>query len=990
MGCQALGILERQDGVAPAVTLKHRYALEAAHQRLPDCFRDQRARQQEERGRLLGGMQRYVAGHHRALREPAEQESRWAHSELLTNLAQELRDLGPYGWQGRWDLTAAIDALTAGTPLEELHVEHPPGATGPPVQGEWRFGEHEPWLIRKLKHVGKVDQVVARRSEAMHQHDQGAVAVALSVDATRHVGVESRKLPALHGREGSARKGAVDTGLLCCRIAGNSALPTMTLSPRLRSFAISGVLALGLAVFAMAVHEHYPLQNWLFFRYLTYWTLCALMAGSCLALGHRIVRWLGGSAVRFSEHVQFSFACGVLAFGLGVFVAGLLGLYGPVFFFAWPLAMLLAAGRASTRDLARDVRRTLLVGGEARALLPRSLSEWLRCAFLLLGLVAVYTQVITPENVSYDSRWYHLGLAEQYAAQGGIRRFPEGFYLGAYPQFATWLYTWAFQLPGTLFDRVALSSHVEWTLFLITISGTHALVRRLTRGVRVRWSGAAWFLFPSILIYDSNLNSGADHILAFWAIPLALAVCTLNRAPTVRISVLLSAIAAGALLTKYQAIYLIVPAALTTSVLIVRARRFALVAPAVVTVLVLTAPHWLKNAIYYGDPMYPMLQRYLPGNPSYRGAREAMDGGFFPPQFMVHGTFVERVFKTLKVLPTFAFVPHNWKHFEIPEPTFGALFTLLGPVLPFLARVRRIWLLTACTYVGVFIWFWTNHQDRYLQALLPWMVCTVVAIGALLWKLGLPARAAFACLVAFQVVSGSDIFFYPTHRMIKDIGIKSLADFISAGHRHDYERRFEHWGTTHKLAESLPLEAVPIVHDKFLRLGLARSAITDQSGFQGAIGYPGLSSTRAVFDSWRRLGATHVIWGRSRITKLDRATLAREAVFYEAAVRSAKDLREAHGFHVVELADEPPASHARVLRVLGCNQDPPSGFFRIAMGRGANGGGWLREVEPRTPEDVTVVAVRPACGIPREVRSEIDREYRRVADLGGMFIYVRP
>ena len=764
----------------------------------------------------------------------------------------------------------------------------------------------------------------------------------------------------------------------------------MSLSPRFRSFAISAVLLLGLAVFAAAMHEHYPLGNWLFFRYLVYWTLCALMAGSCLALGHRIAGWLGGSAVRFSEHLQFSFACGVLAFGLGVFVAGLLGLYGSVFFFAWPLLMLLAAGRASVVGLVRDIRRTLGAGRETGGILPRSPLEWLRCAFLMLGLLAVYTQVITPENVSYDSRWYHLGLAEQYAAQGGIQRFPEGFYLGAYPQFATWLYAWAFQLPGTLFDRVALSSHVEWTLFLITLSGTHTLVRRLTRGVRVRWAAAAWFLFPSILIYDSNLNSGADHILAFWAIPLALSVCVLNRAPNPRIAVLLSALGAGALLTKYQAIYLIAPVALTTLVLIVRARRFALVVPAALTVLVLTAPHWLKNAVYYGDPLYPMLARHLPGNPTYPGAREAMDGGFFPPQFMVHGTFGERVIKTLKVLPTFAFIPHNWKHFEIPEPTFGALFTLLGPVLPFLTRVRRIWLLTACTYVGVFIWFWTNHQDRYLQALLPWMVCTVVAIGALLWNLGAPARVTFACLVAFQVVSGSDIFFYPTHRMIKDSGIKSLSDFISAGHRHDYEGRFEHWGTTHRLAQSLPENAVPIVHDKFLRLGLARPAITDQSGFQGAIGYPELKSTRAVFDLWKRLGATHVVWGRSRITKLDRATLAREAVFYEAAVRSAKTQGEQHGFYVVELADQAPEEHARILRVLGCDDDPPSGFFSIGAGHGANGRGWLRQVTPQSPEDVTVVAARPACGIPREVRVEIEREYRRVADLGGMLIYVRP
>ena len=336
----------------------------------------------------------------------------------------------------------------------------------------------------------------------------------------------------------------------------------MNLSPRVRSLASSAVLLAGLVLFALALHRYYPLQHWLFFRYLAYWLACGLMAGACLALGYRIVRWLGGSSVRLSERLLLGFATGVFVFSLGVFLAGLLGLFGSAFFFTWPLAMLVLAGKRSTRDLLGGLARAL---GRARAqgaVFPRSAFERMRWSLLGLGLIAVYTQVITPENVSFDSRWYHLGLADHYSAQGGIRRFPDGWYLAAYPQLAVWLYTWAFQLPGTLFDHVAMAAHLEFTLFLATLPGIGLLVRRVVPGLRVRWASAASFLFPSLLLYDSNLNVGADHILAFWAIPLALTLCILRRAIRLQSVLLVAAMASAALLTKYQSIYLITPAAL--------------------------------------------------------------------------------------------------------------------------------------------------------------------------------------------------------------------------------------------------------------------------------------------------------------------------------------------------------------------------------------------------------------------------------------------
>ena len=38
----------------------------------------------------------------------------------------------------------------------------------------------------------------------------------------------------------------------------------------------------------------------------------------------------------------------------------------------------------------------------------------------------VYFLILSPDNAAYDARWKHIAVAETYAVEGGIRRFPEG------------------------------------------------------------------------------------------------------------------------------------------------------------------------------------------------------------------------------------------------------------------------------------------------------------------------------------------------------------------------------------------------------------------------------------------------------------------------------------------------------------------------------------------------------------------------------------
>ena len=241
----------------------------------------------------------------------------------------------------------------------------------------------------------------------------------------------------------------------------------------------------------------------------------------------------------------------------------------------------------------------------------------------LLGVLLVYLPILSPDNVAYDSRWYHLALAEHYAVDGAIRRFPEGLLAASYPQTATMLYTWAFSSPlGELFDRVELAAHLEFALFLATLAGIPALLARLLPEPRARATWAALFLFPGIFVYDSALSCAADHVAALFAVPILLALLRAWPAPTARSCALLAIFVSGALSVKYTAASLALGPSLallargvwlmlransrrTTAALLASLAVFA-----AMTVL-LTAPHWLKNWILYGDPGLPHARRAL-------------------------------------------------------------------------------------------------------------------------------------------------------------------------------------------------------------------------------------------------------------------------------------------------------------------------------------------------------------------------------------------
>ncbi len=705
------------------------------------------------------------------------------------------------------------------------------------------------------------------------------------------------------------------------------------------------VVTLGLVAATVLLYRsvtpQYPIEQWLFLRYAVYWLVSITFVGACLSIGHVAVRVLLGHTLPLLEQLTVAFAVGVFVFELALFGAGLLGLYGPVLFVLLPALCLSIGAWPLARYLRRALRHARALGLDRPVLEPVVV---LAVAYAVLCLVALYLPVMTPMNASFDSRWRHMMIAEQYAVFGGIRRFQEGWLFGASPQFTPLLYAWAFMAPAKLlFDQVELCAHLEYLIFVVlTLVGVPALVRKLVPRANPWLAWATRFAFPGVLLYDSNLSVGADHIGAVFAVPLFLLVLRAFRGMTPRIGVLLGALLAGAACAKETTALLLVPAPVLSVVLRfvldlfarLRSRRAGWSAlagslAAGVTTVALSAPHWLKNLLWYGDPLYPNLHADFIGRPSTPETIYAYEWGLranlWAPTHDLAG-----VQEALTALFTFSFKPLAWGVFHRDVPVFGSLFTLLLLVLPFVRRASRTWWLVLWIHLSLFGWYWIHHEERHLQALVPWMAAVVAAIATLVWRqAGVPARAALMALIGLQVVWGADVYFYPTHTMAGAAPIKTVADLLAKAYEQKYDLRYRYQPDQLALRDALPKNAVLLVHERRDNLGIGREVITDYYGEQGAIDYARLRSPDRVYRRLRELGVTHLAWTSHRSQGYE--PLAGDIAFYEFAHRYARTPQRIGQFLLAAMpkkAPKPPVGDHVV--VISCGPDYPGGIYHLA------------------------------------------------------------
>ncbi len=742
---------------------------------------------------------------------------------------------------------------------------------------------------------------------------------------------------------------------------------TVTFVARLRSVALAAVLLAGTGFFLAKVGVRTAISDWLVWSYVKCWAAVLFESAACVAAGHALMVRLLRRTLPLHEHLTLSFAAGLYLFFLATFVAGLVGLIVPALFFAVPLG-LLAVGAAATLRTGRRLARHV-AWRRARGVAPSPRWAPLVLGFGAIALLLIYAVTMSPANMAFDARWYHLTIAEHYVAEGAIRRFPEGWYPGAVPHLASVVYTWAFLLPrSTMFERAELAYHLDFAALAWTLVGVVAMVRRMVPRYRASYAWAVRFLFPGVFLYESALGGAADQFAAIWAAPIYLLVLRAYPVLDPRFLALASMMLAGAFLTKFSGALLLL--GFPVAVLAGRAVLFAVralrgrathrtwlvgSAVAVASGLALTAPHWLKNVIFYRDPFYPVLHRLITPRPWTPDAADVFEFGF-KRGLWVPTRDAAGLLESLRAVLFFSFEPQDWEASAWKVVNFGSLFTLLLFALPFLRSVKRLAGLYLACHVGVFVWYWTHHQDRYLQAMLPWITAATASAMVLVWREGAPRapvaaaavaegrlvrllgwvrradpvarapRAALIVLVAAQLAWSGDIPFVPGKLRHRE-PLRNTLDLLGSGYLKSRDQRDRPFSQMQAIGAALPKGAKVLLHEERVHLGIGARTVSDLQTLQGGIDYGHLGTPGAAHDLLVSFGVTHLLWAPHSSSAND--SYAGDLVFLAYTRPLTATAKTFGGLVLAPVPRERPGEVDDVVAVFGCSGSYRSGLYHL-------------------------------------------------------------
>ena len=687
------------------------------------------------------------------------------------------------------------------------------------------------------------------------------------------------------------------------------------------------------AFYASVVEPFYPVADWLFWTLLQLWGWVLVFNVACVCFGAMLLRRvLRVRELPVLETCVHSMVVGVVGFVLCMYAGGALALFGPVFALLLP-ALMIALGGFDGWQLARRVKREL-ARARPRGVLINSIA-----AFGVLCTGLIYLGLMTPDALNYDATWYHSVIPQEYARQGRLVAFPGNYNMGI-PHLHGMIHTWGFCVPGLdMPRRWMLILHDEFGLFLWTLAGVLAGVRRLVDDQRLRGAWTAVFLFPSIAVYDFNMGGAGDHVAAFFAVPMLLALLELCATFSAGSAALFAVATAGCALSKYQAVYLVVPMSVVfvlswlrrlrelrrerragATAVYASGLRDLVRAPLIVAGLaaLLVSPHFIKNAVFYGNPLYPLAQELFKSSwPSAPNGPLLVRYIFTDDNWKPQGTLLEKALHALELVVNF-----SWKaHYSFTKnfPVFGSLFTLLLPLLIAVRRPGRTAIAAGIGLTALFVWGFTYNVDRNLQIILPLLATVTAALIVLGWQLGWIARVGLSAIVGFQLVWGGDAFFYSAYERIQ-----SSMSLIRSGYEGNAKRRFDGYRSVYRsIGRALPRNARVLLHSSHLTLGIDREIIQDWNAFQGFISYETLRTPREVYDYLRARGITHILYLPGERT----APSKQEEVLFQAFVNQygGRSLGNFGGYRLLEMPASPPPA------------EPPYRVASLGLGGYRNG-----------------------------------------------------
>jgi hypothetical protein len=432
-------------------------------------------------------------------------------------------------------------------------------------------------------------------------------------------------------------------------------------------------------------------------------------------------------------------------------------------------------------------------------------------------------------------------------------------------------------------QRWTMPLHTEFFIVVFGLPAIAAMARYLLmqRELRMAWVG--YFLFPAIFVYDMNIGGSSDHFFGFFIAPLFIAVARSAVSFDRRYLCLAAIFAAGALLTKYQAVYILPIMGL---VLVVALKAQLRLIPGLTALkrwwgirggeapgsrltaakkpfynlllasglfCLVVSPHFIRNWIYYHNPVYPFAQDFFHSTPSFPKAGYYVENIFKDDNWRPHGTLKHVLWESLQLTFTFSFSPHYY-FFKPTWPNFGSLFTLSLPFLLFIRRGQRLWLSSFVCLGAVFLWAFTFRVDRNLQGFVPLIAASTIALLARAWQLGWFARVGVGGLCLLQLVWGGDALFYSQYPRLA-----AAINLFRNGYEGSVASRYQEHPLV-AVGKTLPKNAKVLYHRDRPTLGLNRAVALDYIGSQGLFNYDDDSSLPQLLDDWRHGGVTHVMY----------------------------------------------------------------------------------------------------------------------------------
>lgn len=298
------------------------------------------------------------------------------------------------------------------------------------------------------------------------------------------------------------------------------------------------------------------------------------------------------------EVLALSHALGLGAFGTGIF-------------------LLAAAGRLSTPGLCALTGFTALLAGWLLRDKARKIGPWLRAvcsearpsrtaAPAAVGVAAALSVAgfyALGEEIFYDALVYHLALPSHYLREGGLVAAETLLYSGI-PMLFEMLYAWALALGGE-----ALPALIHWSSFASSAVLLVGFARR-AGAADAGWWGAMLFL-SAPFIGDAAHRAGVEGGSVLWI--LSAVVCASKSAEAEpgaggRWAALCGVFVGFAAASKYTNWPLAAVLPLVLARFGRRPRELALYAAAAG---LLVLPWVLKNAFFYGNPIFPFFHEHF-------------------------------------------------------------------------------------------------------------------------------------------------------------------------------------------------------------------------------------------------------------------------------------------------------------------------------------------------------------------------------------------